>query len=210
MVVDDGDTWDYNYVASPGKKKKGEGKDNVGDTKNNPFEIPWVKPATKDYKSIVLAPPDKVSAARKQAKVELSAEDIRKIKGSFEAKPTDEKTLGDITIGVSNPMSSKIKDGYEFQAKTKTSGNSRKDKFNGTVARWGYNRNNNLTNSLTDGDHVMEKQLGGPDSIDNVWPLESGVHRSSGFRISHKIQSIKAEHSLRTINDKWFKLKCNK
>jgi hypothetical protein len=31
-----------------------------------------------------------------------------------------------------------------------------------------------------DGDHVMERQLGGPDSIPNLWPLDRSENRSSG------------------------------
>jgi hypothetical protein len=31
-----------------------------------------------------------------------------------------------------------------------------------------------------DGDHVMERQLGGPDEIKNLWPLKAGENRSSG------------------------------
>jgi hypothetical protein len=31
-----------------------------------------------------------------------------------------------------------------------------------------------------DGDHVMERQLGGPDDIRNLWPLPRGENRSSG------------------------------
>jgi hypothetical protein len=31
-----------------------------------------------------------------------------------------------------------------------------------------------------DGDHVMERQIGGPDEIANLWPLQKGENRSSG------------------------------
>ena len=34
-----------------------------------------------------------------------------------------------------------------------------------------------------DGDHVMERQLGGPDAIGNLWPLQSGENRSSGSTV---------------------------
>jgi hypothetical protein len=40
-----------------------------------------------------------------------------------------------------------------------------------------------------DGDHVMERQLGGPDAINNLWPLPSGENRSSGS----KVKSMKVE-----------------
>ncbi len=35
-----------------------------------------------------------------------------------------------------------------------------------------------------DGDHVMERQLGGPDAINNLWPLQSGENRSSGSTVN--------------------------
>jgi hypothetical protein len=31
-----------------------------------------------------------------------------------------------------------------------------------------------------DGDHVLERQLGGPDAIPNLWPLDRSENRSSG------------------------------
>ena len=34
-----------------------------------------------------------------------------------------------------------------------------------------------------DGDHVMERQLGGPDSVENLWPLHQGENRSSGAMV---------------------------
>lgn len=35
-----------------------------------------------------------------------------------------------------------------------------------------------------DGDHVMERQLGGPDAVHNLWPLPRGENRSSGATIN--------------------------
>ena len=35
-----------------------------------------------------------------------------------------------------------------------------------------------------DGDHVMERQLGGPDSIENLWPLHATENRSSGAKVN--------------------------
>jgi hypothetical protein len=35
-----------------------------------------------------------------------------------------------------------------------------------------------------DGDHVIERQLGGPDSPENLWPLDLGENRSSGSVLS--------------------------
>lgn len=44
-------------------------------------------------------------------------------------------------------------------------------------------------NEGMDGDHVMERQLGGPDAINNLWPLPRGENRSSGSTVkSMKVQ----------------------
>ena len=34
-----------------------------------------------------------------------------------------------------------------------------------------------------DGDHVMERQIGGPDEVANLWPLQKGENRSSGATV---------------------------
>ncbi|MET0517504.1 MAG: hypothetical protein ABW005_01595, partial [Burkholderiaceae bacterium] len=34
-----------------------------------------------------------------------------------------------------------------------------------------------------DGDHVMERQIGGPDELANLWPLPMGENRSSGATV---------------------------
>lgn len=41
------------------------------------------------------------------------------------------------------------------------------------------------TSEGLDGDHVMERQIGGPDHLDNLWPLEKGENRSSGATVKN-------------------------
>lgn len=36
-----------------------------------------------------------------------------------------------------------------------------------------------------DGDHVMERQIGGPDEIENLWPLKASENRSSGSLVKN-------------------------
>jgi hypothetical protein len=36
-----------------------------------------------------------------------------------------------------------------------------------------------------DGDHVMERQIGGPDTVANLWPLPAGENRSSGATVQN-------------------------
>ena len=37
-----------------------------------------------------------------------------------------------------------------------------------------------------DGDHIIEMQIGGPNSIGNLWPLDKGENRSSGAALAGK------------------------
>ena len=39
-------------------------------------------------------------------------------------------------------------------------------------------------------DHAIELQLGGADSLDNMWPLDSSVNRSVGSQINHLIKDL--------------------
>lgn len=50
-----------------------------------------------------------------------------------------------------------------------------------------------------DGDHVMERQIGGPDEIFNLWPLPSGENRSSGSTVKN-IQ-VKFRGKLTNVHD---------
>jgi hypothetical protein len=202
-VVDGGARWDFDYTASPGKKTPGKPKKPTGATKSDPIELTWIKPAIASYPRIRLAPPDKVADRRDALGVRrLASSDVAKIAGSFTVGPTGSRSLDGKAIGVTN-ASSQIKPDFVVQAQAQVSGNSQKDSFNSLVERWGYNRDE----GPTDGDHVLEKQLGGPDAYDNVWPLDSGTNRSSGGHVRGEISRIKTDYKLKTIVGKWFKLK---
>jgi len=50
-----------------------------------------------------------------------------------------------------------------------------------------------------DGDHVLERQLGGPDSLDNLWPLDRSENRSSGATV--KSIPVKLGSSTLTVHE---------
>lgn len=50
-----------------------------------------------------------------------------------------------------------------------------------------------------DGDHVMERQLGGPDAINNLWPLPLGENRSSGSTV--KSMAVKFKGKSMTVHE---------
>jgi hypothetical protein len=54
-----------------------------------------------------------------------------------------------------------------------------------------------------DGDHVMERQLGGPDAVNNLWPLPLGENRSSGSTVkSMKVIFAKKEVTVHEARQK--------
>jgi len=176
----------------------------AGSSNTNPIEIRWVKPAASAYPAIVLAPPADV-AARRTGSGRLTLVQLNSIPTKFTAYPTRGRSLGGVSIGVTNAMS-KTRNGFVFQAATQVSDNTQKDAFNSLIEKWGYNRDDNAA-PPTDGDHVMEKQLGGPDAFDNVWPLNSGINRSSGSTVRGEITRIKQDNNLSSLNGVWLKLK---
>src|SRR5262249_61897775 len=77
-----------------------------------------------------------------------------------------------------------------FLARAKVTGNDEKERFKKELAKWGYNREDNL-DGTTDADHVMEKQLGGPDEVPNLWPLNSQTNQHSGSDVRSQIVAIR-------------------
>lgn len=184
-------------------KTKGIG---IGDTKEHPIDIPWFKPALKDYLPIQLARPEFVADARKKRGIEdLTPKQVAALEDSFIAEPTTPRSLDELTIGVTNPMS-QTEPGFVFQAAAKVSGNTKKNAVNRVLKKWGYSRTNN-PDPPTDGDHVMEKQLGGPDKEDNVWPLNSKKNQRSGGKIRGVIAEVKRKNKIDSLKGKWIRLK---
>ena len=200
---------EYEIDGSMSPKKKvaevyvgGDGKD-----EKNAIPVNWVKPAIGDYKPIFLAPPAKVQAKiaeKKPSSGRLALSDLKTIDGSFEVAPTQSKALTDLTIGVTSPPS-QTRPGFTFQAGSQVSSDARKNKVNDELEAWGYNRND-APDGTTDGDHVMEKQLGGPDNESNVWPLNFSRNRSSGSQIRTQVERIKKALNVDDLNTRWIRL----
>jgi Domain of unknown function (DUF4157) len=205
-VVDGGSSWDFDYTASPKGRKKGDPKAATGAKRDDPIEIHWIKPAVAAYKPILLAPATAVAAALKRlGKRRLARSDVAAIVGHFIVRPTQSRSLDGRTIGATNPMS-QTTNGFVFEARAKTTGNGEKNAFNALIERWGYNREDSL-DGTTDGDHVLEKQLGGPDEFDNVWPLNSTINRRSGSHVRTEIRRILAETGLKNLAKRWLRLR---
>jgi Domain of unknown function (DUF4157) len=205
-VVDATGRWDYDYTASPGTKKPGAKKLATGNTKADPIDFSWFKPRISSYKRIMLAPAAAMAGLRAKKGARPPRADVAKLPGSYTLGPSGGSLPDGQTVGVSR-AESQVAPNFVFQAAAKVSGNAEKDRFNAAVERFGYSREDNLYGGETDGDHVMEKQLGGPDAWDNVWPLDSSTNRTSGSSVRTEIDRIKTDHKIASLAGKWLKLK---
>jgi Domain of unknown function (DUF4157) len=204
-VVDAPGRWDYEYAASPHDKKTGPKKLATGNTKQDAIEIPWYKPRFSSYKKILVAPAAAMASLRAKKGSRPPRADVAKLPGSYTVGPGGGALPDGQPIGITRAESKTVPD-FAFVAGAKVSGNKEKDRFNDTVERYGYNRADNEYGSTTDGDHVMEKQLGGPDAWENVWPLDSNTNQESGRKLRVDIERMKTEHKLSTLAGKWLKL----
>lgn len=178
-----------------------------GSTRQSPIPLTWIKPPIAAYPAVQLAPAAQVATQRRTLGVaRLTMAQVAALPGAFTVGPLQTRTLGSVTIGVTHPVASQIASGLVFQAAAQVSGNAQKDQINATLERWGYNRTDN-PNPPTDGDHVLEKQLGGPDAHNNVWPLNSAVNQRSGREIRLQLNAVKQQLSLPTVAGKWFVLR---
>jgi hypothetical protein len=66
------------------------------------------------------------------------------------------------------------------------------DKINKKLAPFGYRS----SVEGMDGDHVQECQLGGPDELTNLWPLESSPNRASGMWLDRALAYDEDKHTV--------------
>jgi hypothetical protein len=152
-------------------------------SEKNPIEFNWVKPAVSGYPKIKLS--------------------------SGVARPLQQTKVGGLTIGVTHPDATKIKDGAKIEVKAPVTGNSVKDEMNRVLKANGYDREEGEQRPR-DTDHIMEKQLGGPDDLGNLWPLNASTNRSSGGSVRAQIEAIltkNKKYKWKTLAGKWIKLK---
>jgi len=169
--------------AKVGEEVDSEGKE-PGD-KANPIEFKWVKPVVSDYPDINLVVDGKPVVAT----------------------PRGTTNVGGLSIGVTYDDALAIKDGAILQVKPKVTGNSVKDNMNKVMKAHGYDRQTG-SGAPRDTDHIVEKQLGGPDSVSNLWPLNAGINRSSGGTVRGQIASILTRYpKWKTLVGRWIKLK---
>jgi filamentous hemagglutinin len=53
-----------------------------------------------------------------------------------------------------------------------------------------YSREYGPVSNQYDIDHLVDRQLGGSSTLDNLWPLDLSVNRSLGAQIQNQIQGL--------------------
>jgi hypothetical protein len=158
-------------------------------TIDNPLPIDWPKPAAEDYPTLYYYPattgfsgPLVTKKTPAEVRKDLKNDKARKQWDAAtpvveEHNPCELSTLpGGEEVGIAEPY--QIEKGMKFQMKS-SAGTGGGGKINARFAKYGYS----AKGDEMDGDHVIERQVGGPDVLANLWPLKAGTNRGSGGTI---------------------------
>lgn len=164
----------------------------------NPLPLEYTKRRAGQYREIYIGPRSKKTIKQELLGPKPDYNAINKIIGKDESDewqarnkkavvtyyPTKQAALptGD-TIGISLPFQVEVGLRVEYEAgKTKGGG-----KINKALDPFGYS----AAAQYRDGDHIIEMQIGGPNELYNLWPLEAGENRSSGSMLKAAIEEAK-------------------
>jgi hypothetical protein len=208
-VIDGGTTWDYKYIASPPKTKKGEKKEQAPTgKKNDPIPLEWPKRWLPNYKSFWLAPKEKDSNGNLVPRNPMPQEELKKVEGArkFEPKKVNQDVFkaGKIGVASKNQTNTDLIVGQ----KTKSIRGDGVPKFKKLLYEHGFSRIDNA-DAPTDMDHVVELQIGGKDEVENLWPLNSSENRRSGRVLNRKKIKYMNEKG-EIVDDPFYKLKNGK
>ncbi len=170
-------------------------------SEKNPVPVDYPKRRAAAYPNIYVGPPTALSLAQEYLKAAAGAGSPEKAKDTLAAREPKLKkettfqtwsgvvkvfrpaggpgqTLPDGTVVGLDPAFAGLAPGKTlvYDEKGSTGGGS---KINNRFKPYGFRPGK----EGMDGDHVMERQLGGPDSISNLWPLEKAENRSSGSTV---------------------------
>ena len=110
--------------------------------------------------------------------------------------PLKRESLGGATIGVSANYQTRQGVKFELNPHETTGGY----KILNALKPYGFSADN----ERMDGDHLLEMQLGGPNELENLWPLDAGENRSSGSTLSRmkiKLPDGKSEIKMTDLKD---------
>ena len=159
-------------------------------TEENPLPLAYTKRPASAYPVMYLGPksdkrvPQDLLAAHAMTRIReiLSAQERTNWKREGEKiteySPTTRKALpdGTETIGLDEKYQVAVGKKVEYSP-GKTEGGGL---INRTLAPYGYR----ARSEKMDGDHVVEMQIGGPNILENLWPLDKGENRSSGAKLA--------------------------
>src|SRR5262249_9399224 len=94
--------------------------------------------------------------------------------------PTASKALpgGGASIGISAQYQVEVGKKVQYKAGSTAGGGL----INAALKPYGYR----AQSEGKDGDHIVEMQIGGPNILPNLWPLDKGENRSSGAALAGK------------------------
>lgn len=151
-------------------------------TSASPLQMAYPKPTFTSYPDIHVGPraaqriPQSLLASGAVAAVRalLTQEEARAWDGTIVAYRASERRAlpGGSTVGVTPPY--QVRTGMRILlAPGRTSGGGL---INQAFEPFGYR----AQQEQKDGDHLIEMQLGGPNILDNLWPLQASENRSGG------------------------------
>ena len=202
-VVPQGNIWLVDAAASPGVTAPTTAKVDSGvggapdGSRERPYPIAWPKRPLGNYLSYWLAPPSTATGRMTQAQ-------LQSIPGAELLSPTTRRSVpgGTDVVGIANQFQTRLNlvIGPKRTGRMETEMN----RFKRLWERHGYDR----SQEPTDADHVVELQMSGTDSFDNLWPLNSSENRSGGSRLVNTEVTIE-DGTVRRVENligKYFKI----
>jgi hypothetical protein len=174
-------------------------------TQTNPFPINWPKPASADYPKLYFG------AERDDYK---SQTDLKQLVGKQDDKGVIVREYSPHTqTDLPNGDSIGVSANYHLQVGTvvgplaKSGVKSPGGRVLNTIlAKYGFRPEEDKL----DGDHVHEIQLGGPNIVENMWPLSKYINRSSGKTIDETSVLLASNKSIKVYQLRELVKKINK
>lgn len=189
----DGKEWIVEAVMNPSTKKAVA----AAGTAKNPLPLKWPKRQSKNYRTLYFGGLiDRTILQKTLAKMEgktLGVDASGKAAKVRAYKPHQPQKLpGGEEIGLdekyrtSSYYKKKDADHLLQASDQRTAGGG---KINRILKRYGYSPED----EEMDGDHVVERQMGGEDIEANLWPLKMGENRSAGSTLAGRLAQYKGD-----------------
>jgi hypothetical protein len=160
-------------------------------TEQNPFPLTWPKPPSANYPTLYFG--GKTNKALPQP--DLSAMAGQKDETDNVVKAYNPHTGGILPGGEKIGISSQYQIAVgKVVGPLSNEGTKGGGKINDILKKYGFRpKKENM-----DGDHVIEIQMGGQDVIENLWPLDVSINRSSGATLAST--SVEGPISKKKVN----------